>query len=321
MTKQRIYITRKLPDKILEPYKELFDIRMWEKEEEPVPREVLLEEVKTANGLFCLLTEQVDKELLEKATHLQVVANMAVGYDNIDIETAKQIGITVTNTPDVLTETTADLAFALLMATARRMLEANTYIKTDLWQHWSPFLLAGTDVHHKTLGIVGMGRIGTAIAKRAKGFDMKILYHNRSRHPQAESTLQATYTDFETLLREADFVVSVVPLSKETNKLFNHHAFQTMKKEAIFINVSRGGVVDEQALYDALQTQEIHAAGLDVFEQEPIRNSHPLLQLKNIVCLPHIGSASMATRMEMAQLCLTNIAHVLTGEEPITPVK
>lgn len=321
MKKQRIYITRKLPEEMIKPYRQQFDIRMWEQEEEPVPRDVLLNEVKSADGLLCLITEKIDQELLKQAEQLQVVANMAVGYDNIDVKSAKQLGVTVTNTPDVLTETTADLAFALLMATARRLVEANTYIKADSWQHWSPFLLAGTDIHHKTLGIVGMGRIGTAIAKRAKGFGMNLLYHNRSRHPDAENALQATYTDFETLLRSSDFVMSVVPLAKETEKLFNRHAFQTMKSSGIFINVSRGGVVDEQALYDSLQTKEIHAAGLDVFSQEPIRSNHPLLTLDNAVCLPHIGSASVTTRKEMLRLCLDNLSNVLNGEGAITPVE
>lgn len=320
MAKHRIYITRRIPEEMLAPYQELFDFRMWESEDEPVPREILLEEIKYADGLLCILTEQIDQELLEKASQLKIVANMAVGYDNVDIAAAREKGIIVTNTPDVLTETTADLAFALMMATARRVVEANHYIKADKWQDWSPFLLAGADIHHKTLGIVGMGRIGKAVAKRANGFGMKILYHNRSQNEDAEKELQATYVDFETLLMESDFVVSLIPLSEETADLFNREAFQQMKSSAIFVNVSRGGVVDERALYEALEQKEIHAAGLDVFTSEPIKADHPLMQLENVVCLPHIGSASVETRMEMIKLCLENIYRVLNGKEALTQV-
>ncbi|WP_088053103.1 2-hydroxyacid dehydrogenase [Virgibacillus dakarensis] len=320
MTKSSIYITRKLPEEVIEPYRKLFHIRMWEREDVPVPRDLLIKEVKDADGLFCLLTEKIDQEVLEHASHLKIVANMAVGYDNIDVKAAAKLGITVTNTPDVLTETTADLAFALLMTTARRMMEASDYIKADHWQYWSPLLLAGSDIHHKTIGIVGMGRIGTAIARRASGFGMDILYHNRSRHPRAEEQLHAVYADFDTILGKSDFVVSVIPLTKETERMFDQQAFEKMKQSGIFINVSRGGVVDECALYKALVKKEIRAAGLDVFEKEPIRKDHPLLQLENVVCLPHIGSASVETRMEMARLCLENIRNVLHGEEPMTPV-
>lgn len=320
MAERRLYVTRKIPDELIRPYQDLFDIRMWEKEEEPVPYDVLKEEIKNADGLICLITEKVDRELLENAPNLKVVANMAVGYDNIDVTSAHNLGITVTNTPDVLTDTTADLAFALMMATARKIVEANAYMKADGWEHWSPFLLAGTDIHHKKLGIVGMGRIGTAIARRAKGFDMDIMYHNRSRYPQTEEELQAVYADFDTLIRESDYIVSVVPLTKETEKIFDQHAFQKMKETAIFVNVSRGGVVDEQDLYEALTAGEIQAAGLDVYNQEPVRANHPLLDLNNAVCLPHIGSASIATRKEMIHLTLENASHVLQGETPVTPV-
>lgn len=320
MAEKRLYVTRKIPDELIRPYQDLIDIRMWEKEEEPVPHEVLKEEMKEADGLICLITEKVDRELLESAPHLKVVANMAVGYDNIDVKAAHNLGISVTNTPDVLTETTADLAFALMMTAARKIVEANAYMKADKWQHWSPFLLAGTDIHHKKLGIVGMGRIGTAIARRAKGFDMEIMYHNRSRYPQTEQELQAVYADFDTLIRQSDYVVSVVPLTKDTQKIFDQSAFQKMKESAIFVNVSRGGVVDEQALYEALKAGEIRTAGLDVYNQEPVRASHPLLELNNTVCLPHIGSASTATRREMIRLTLENASLVLNGEAPVTPV-
>lgn len=320
MIKPYIYITRKIPDEIIKPYVEQFDFKMWEKADEPVPRDILLKEAERADGLLCMLSENIDKELLNVANQLKIVANLAVGYDNIEVEEAKERGITVTNTPDVLTETTADLTFALLMATARRIVEADTYIQKDLWKNWAPYLLAGSDIHHKTIGIVGMGRIGEAVARRAKGFGMSILYHNRSRNDEAEKEFQATYADLNELLTASDFVISLVPLTKDTSQMFDRTAFDKMKSSAIFINASRGATVDEDALYEALQTKQIKAAGLDVFTEEPIRANHPLVQLDNTVCLPHIGSATEQTRTEMLNLCLDNIAAVFRGEAPKTPL-
>lgn len=233
---------------------------------------------------------------------------------------AKELGIVVTNTPDVLTETTADLTFGLLMATARRLIEASDSIRNDMWGDWSPFSFAGTDIHNKTVGIVGMGRIGEAFARRAKGFNMDIIYHNRRRKKDVEESLGATYASFDALLRKADYVVSLVPLTDETYQLFDRSAFVKMKQSAIFINASRGAVVDEAALYDALVAGEISGAGLDVFETEPISASHPLVGLDNAVLLPHIGSATVATREKMIQLCLENIGCVFRGVAPKTPI-
>jgi glyoxylate reductase len=321
MAKPRIFITRKIPAKLLEPYEATFDFHLWEKEDEAVPREVLKREAKKADGILCVLTDQIDEDLLKEAPHLKIVANMAVGYDNIDVSAARKYGVTVTNTPDVLTETTADLGFALLMAAARRMIEANQYIKNNHWKNWSPYLLAGADVHHKTIGIAGMGRIGSAIARRAKGFGMNVMYYNRSRKPRAEKEFGALYTDFDTLLKEADFVVSVLPLTPETKHLFNAAAFQKMKNSAIFINISRGGVVNESDLATAIREKQIKGAGLDVYENEPIAADHPFMQLKEIVCMPHIGSASEETRSAMLNLCLENIQGVFTGGGPKTPVE
>jgi glyoxylate reductase len=206
------------------------------------------------------------------------------------------------------------------MATARRLIEANNYIKQDKWGEWSPFFLAGSDIHHKTIGIVGMGRIGEAVARRAKGFGMHILYHNRTRKPEAERTIGAVYVSFDELLEKSDFVISLAPLTEETTHLFDRDAFRKMKKTAIFINASRGGTMDEAALYDALTEKEITAAGLDVFEKEPITGSHPLVGLDNVICLPHIGSASKETRTDMFALCLENVYAFLDGEDPKTPV-
>ncbi|GFZ83156.1 D-glycerate dehydrogenase [Compostibacillus humi] len=321
MEKDRIFITRKIPEHLLEPYTDMFDFSMWENEEEPVPKDVLFQEAEQADGLICMVSEKVDKALIEHGKRLKVIANVAVGYDNIDVEEATKRGIIVTNTPDVLTETTADLGFALLMATARRIIEANKFIAENRWREWGPFLLAGADIHHKTIGIVGMGRIGEAIARRANGFSMSVLYHNRSRRPEAEKYIGAQYVSFEELLERSDFVVSVVPYSKESHEMFDKQAFAKMKKSAIFINISRGGVVDEQALYDALKNKEIAAAGLDVFAKEPIGSDSPFMALDNCVCLPHIGSASVETREKMITLALENVKGTLCGEGPLTPVK
>lgn len=321
MGKPIIYITRQIPTQLLEPYKAHFQFEMWEKEDTPVPEAILYEEVKRADGMMCLLTEKIDKAFLEHASHLKVIANMAVGYDNIDVKTANAKEITITNTPDVLTETTADLTFTLLLTTARRIIEASHYIYEDKWDVWSPFMLAGSDVHAKKIGIIGMGRIGEAVGRRAKGFGMEILYHNRSRNERIENELGATYGSFEDVIKEADFVVSLLPLTAGTEDTFNEATFAQMKPSAIFINASRGGVVDEQALYEALKNQVIRAAGLDVFKKEPIDSTHPLATLPNAVLLPHIGSASVQTREKMIQLCLDNISRVFHAEAPLTPVK
>lgn len=318
--KPTVFITRKLPDKSIAVLKDQFEVRMWEEEEIPVPKEVLFAEVENAEALFTVVSDPVNEELLSVGKNLKVVANMAVGYDNIDVEAATKRGILVCNTPDVLTETTADLTFGLLLATARRVVESAEFIKQGKWQSWSPFLLAGHDVHHKTIGIYGMGKIGEAVAQRAKGFGMEILYHNRTRKPEAEKVLGAKYCSFEELLELSDFVVAMAPLTNETKHMFNAEVFSKMKSSAIFINSSRGAVVDEEALYQALIHNVIAGAGLDVFEKEPIAQDHPLLSLINVTALPHIGSATIETRMSMIQICVDNIQRILTGKTPRTLV-
>ncbi|GEN54268.1 2-hydroxyacid dehydrogenase [Halobacillus faecis] len=320
MTKPKVFITRRLPDEIVDPYKEHLDIHMWQSEEEPVGRQMLMEKARSSHGLLTMLTEKIDEGILRQANDLSIVANMAVGYDNVDVKTAENLGIAITHTPDVLTETTADLTFGLLMATARRMIEASQYIKDNKWEHWSPLMLAGTDIHGKTIGIVGMGRIGEAVAKRAKGFGMNILYYNRSRKPEAEESIGASYADFEVLLEQADYVVCLTPLTDQTKHMFNKDAFQKMKKEAFFINASRGATVDEEALYEAIVNKNIAGAGLDVFEQEPISSQHPLLACPEVVCLPHIGSATKETRYKMMQLSLENLVNHFQGKPLLTPV-
>lgn len=318
--KPYVFITRKLPQETIMDLTELFEVKMWDHEDIPAPREVILKEAKKASALITMLSDKVDAEVLSAGEDLKVVSNLAVGFDNIDLGTATKRGIIVTNTPDVLTETTADLTFALLMAAARRIVEAAEYIKDGKWGGWSPYLLAGHDVYGKTIGIVGMGKIGESVARRAKGFGMEILYHNRSRKHDAEKELGAVYSSFEDLVTTADFVVSLAPLTAETRNLFTGEVFAKMKKSAIFINAGRGPVVDEQALYNALKHGEIAAAGLDVFEKEPISADHPLLQLPNVTAIPHIGSASTETRTAMIKLCCANVKAVLSGDSPKTIV-
>ncbi|QKS72185.1 D-glycerate dehydrogenase [Paenalkalicoccus suaedae] len=321
MDTKRIFVTRKLPEETLHLLRKTYTVEMWEEEETPCPRELLLEKASQASGLITMLSDKIDQELIKQSPHLQVVANLAVGHDNIDVEYAKGKNITVCNTPDVLTETTADLGFSLLMATARRIVEADTYVREDKWQNWGPFLMAGSDIHDKTLGIIGMGRIGSAVARRAKGFNMEILYHNRSQNEDLEQELGATFiSDLKTLAERSDFVMCVVPLTPDTEGLLNSEFFSHMKSDGIFVNISRGTVVDEPALVEALESGQIKAAGLDVFASEPIRADHPLVKLDNVVLLPHIGSGSIETRERMAKLTAKNVACVLAGEEAITPL-
>ncbi|MEK5040106.1 2-hydroxyacid dehydrogenase [Sporosarcina sp. FSL K6-3457] len=314
--KPRIFVTRKLDDGVLAPLKEKFDVRMWESESEKVPREILLQEVAEADALWSVLADSIDREVLLAGTKLKIVANMAVGYNNIDLEVAKERGIIVTNTPGVLTETTADLTFGLLLATARRLMEAENDIRTGNWTSWSPMGYTGMDVGGATLGIIGMGRIGEAVARRAKGFDMRILYHNRSRKMDAEVEHGFEYVELGTLLEEADFVVILAPYTPETAGLIGARELGLMKKTAVLINVARGAIVDETALYESLKNGDIWAAGLDVFAVEPVPQDNPLLTLPNVTVLPHIGSASIATRLGMMGLNAQAITDVLEGREP-----
>lgn len=319
--KPKIYITRKIPEVIYDQLTEFATVRMWEEEETPVPRELLLQEVRDIEGLFCLLTETIDEEVIQQAPKLKIISNMAVGFNNIDVTYANKHDVIVTNTPGVLTETTADLTFALMMATARRLVEASEYLRKGDWKTWSPMQLTGRDIYGATLGIIGMGRIGQALARRAKGFGMDILYYNRSRKNEIEKKLGVEYCEFESLLQQADFISLLLPYSPEVHHLIGEKEFKQMKKTAILINTARGGIVDESALYHALKNGELWAAGLDVFEKEPIDLDSPLLSLPNVVTLPHIGSASEATRLKMAEIAANNIIQVLKGGQPITPVK
>ncbi|MCU9612820.1 D-glycerate dehydrogenase [Caldibacillus lycopersici] len=315
-----VYVTRKMPAKMINILESVAEVGMWESEETPVPREILLEEANKADGLFTVLADQIDEELFQAAPNLKVVANLAVGFDNIDVQAATKRGIAVCNTPDILTDTTADLAFSLVLMVGRRLAEAVECVKTGNWTSWSPFFMAGADVHHKTIGIVGMGSIGEAVAKRALGFQMNVIYHNRNRKIETEKALDVSYRSFEDLVVESDYIVCLTPLTDATKGMFSKEVFRKMKNTAYFINASRGTVVVEEDLVEALREGEIAGAGLDVFHQEPIDPNHPLLQFPNVVALPHIGSASVETRGAMIVHCCENIAAVLKGETPVSLV-
>jgi glyoxylate reductase len=286
----------------------------------PLSKAEFVSRLKGKDGLVCHIISTIDDEVLAAAPTLKVVANVAVGYNNIDVAAAKRRGVTVTNTPDVLTETTADFAWALLMATARRVVEADHYARSGRWKAWKWDLLWGADVHGKTLGIVGFGRIGRAVARRALGFNMRVLYHDAVRADAAvERDLRAIATDLETLLREADFVTLHTNLTPEARHLIGERTLRLMRKSAIVVNAARGPIVDEAALARALREGWIAGAGLDVFEEEP--KIHPdLLLLPNVVLAPHIASASRDTRIAMATLAVRNCVAVLEGKPPLTPV-
>jgi glyoxylate reductase len=314
---EKVLVTREIPAAGLRPL-ESFDLTVLS--EAPPGREELLEAARGSEGVLSTVTERIDGEFMDAAGDgLKIVSNMAVGYDNVDVEAATERGIVVTNTPGVLDETTADVAFMLLLAAARRLGESERVLRSGGWEWWGPKLFMGPDVWGKRLGIVGLGRIGQAVARRARGFGMEILYHNRSRKPEAEAELDARYLDLDELLRTADFVSIHTPLTDETHHLIGAEELEKMRPRAVLVNTSRGPVVDEAALADALAQGRIFAAGLDVYEEEP--KVHPkLLELENVVLAPHIGSGSIETREKMATLAAQNLAAVLRGEEPKTPV-
>jgi glyoxylate reductase len=280
-----------------------------------MPRADVLTRVATVDALYCMLTDQIDRELLERAPQLRVVSNMGVGVDNVDLAACTQLGIPVGNTPGVLTEATADLAFALVLAAARRIGEGIQHVRNDEWGEWRPGLLLGRDVHSSVIGIIGMGRIGGAVARRAAGFGMSIVYSGPSSKPEIEEELGAARRDLAELLAEADHVVVTAPLNADTHHLINAAALRLMKSTATLTNVARGPLVDTDALVAALASGVIAAAGLDVTDPEPIRADHPLVQLPNCVIVPHIGSASAKTRSDMAELAARNVVRGLAGEE------
>lgn len=320
MTKPHVYVTRQLFKPAIDILEKNCTVEVFNGDDNPVPRQLLLEKVRDADGLLCLLTEKIDKELMDKGRELRVISNYAVGFNNIDVPEATSRGIWVTNTPGILTETTADCAWALMMASARRIVEGDRNVRAKGWVHaWGPKMFIGGDVHGKTLGIVGMGRIGVAMMKRAQGFGMKVIYYDPRRLPEIESD-QVRYATLSDLLSSSDFVSVHTPLDEKTHHLIGKAEFAKMKRTAYLVNTSRGPVVDENALYEALRDNVIAGAGLDVFEKEPLDPESPLIKLDNIVLTPHIASASIETRTAMAVMAATNIVSVLTGKEPPNPV-
>ncbi|HEX7195631.1 MAG TPA: D-glycerate dehydrogenase [Candidatus Limnocylindria bacterium] len=321
MTRPRVFVTRVLPDAGLDRVREACEVDLWE-DELPPPREELLRRVAAKDGLLSLLTDRVDDELLDAAgPQLKVVSNFAVGFDNIDVPALTKRRIPGGNTPGVLTETTADLAFALLMAAARRIPESVDYVREGRWKTWGPMLLMGVDIHGATLGIVGFGRIGREMARRGRGFGMEILYHDV--HPASaedEADFGARRVEMDELLAASDFISLHVNLTDETHHLIDAEALRAMKPTAVLVNTSRGPVVDPVALEAALRANEIFAAGLDVTEPEPLPADHPLVGLSNCVVVPHIASASRVTRDRMAEMAAANLLAGLRGERLPNPI-
>jgi glyoxylate reductase len=311
----RVFVTRRISPEGLDRIAAQTDADIWP-DDFPPSREKLLRHVAGIDGLLSMVTEKIDDELLEQAgPQLKVVSTFAVGFDNIDVAACTRHGVAVGNTPGVLTDSTADAAFALLMAAARRIPEGYDYVRQDRWKAWSPMVMLGADIHHATLGIIGLGRIGREVAKRARGFDMQVVYHNR--HPLApedEQRLGVTRASFCDVLAQSDFISLHVTLTPETHHLMNAESLGKMKRSAILVNAARGPVVDPDALYDALKSGVIAGAALDVTEPEPIAGNHKLLSLPNCLVVPHIASASVATRARMTHIAAQNLFAGIKGE-------
>jgi glyoxylate reductase len=315
-TRPRVLVTRSLPGPAIDRLKEVFRVEINRCDRGMTPVE-LISRIRDKDGLLCLLTDRVDKTAISAGSRLRVIANYAVGFNNIDVGAATERGIYVTNTPGVLTETTADLAFALLISASRRIPEADRFVRSGRFKGWEPELKLGMDVFGKTIGIIGLGRIGQAVARRARGFDMKVIYYEPKRFERSvEKKLRAEYRPLDRLLRESDFITIHLPLTAETRRLISRRKFALMKRTAVLVNTARGPVVDEPALAEALRKKRIFGAGLDVYENEP-RLAAGLAVLPNVVLLPHIGSATFATRSKMAMMCVENLVCVLVkGRKP-----
>lgn len=310
MSKPTLYVTRHLPDPVMTALTERFRLTQ-PPETAPPNRDTLLAGIRDADALICTLAERIDASILSETSHLRVIANYAVGYNNIDLEAARALEIIVTNTPDILTESTADLTWALLLATARRVPEGHGLVQQGAWSGWEPRQLLGTDVFGHTLGIIGMGRIGQAVARRTVGFNMPVLYHTRTAKDFADQSSWKSMA-LDDVLAQADFLTLHVPLTPDTHHLIGPRELQLMRPTAYLINVARGPVVDEVALVEALREGRLAGAGLDVYEHEP--HIHPgLLALSHVVTLPHLGSATHATRIRMGMVCLENVCAVMDG--------
>jgi len=319
MKKASVFVTRPIPQSNIEELKKHFEVEV-NPEDRSLAKAELKAKAKGRDALLTLTTDPVDGELLDAAgPQLKIVANYAVGYNNFDLAAATQRGIILTNTPGVLDDATATHTMALLLATARRVVEADNFLRAGKWKGWGPLQFLGLDVDHKTLGVAGLGRIGSNVARKAKGFDMKIIYSDFRRNPEMEKQLGATYVDKETLFKESDFVTLHLPLTPETRHYVSEKELQLMKKTAVLINASRGPVVDERALVKALREKRIWGAGLDVFENEPQVESG-LLEFQNVVAVPHIASATLETRVAMGRIAVNNIIKVLNGQPPDTCV-
>lgn len=319
MKKARVYITRMIPEECINKLRNHFEVEV-NPEDRALTKTELAEKAKGCDALITLITDTIDGELLDAiGPRCKVVANYAVGFNNFDVAAATQRGVILTNTPGVLDDATATHAFALLLATARRLVEADKLVRDGKWKGWAPLFFIGMDVDRRTLGVAGMGRIGSNVARKAKGFDMKIIYSDARRNSKAESELGATYVDKETLLKESDFLTLHVPLLPETFHYIGERELRMMKKTAVLINASRGPVVDEKALLKALQEKHIWGAGLDVFENEP-EIVPGLTELDNVIVVPHIASATSETRTNMGKIAVNNVIKVLNGQAPETCV-
>lgn len=314
MRRPKVYIAKHFPEEVIQYIEKYCECEKWEEEGE-ISREDLLNKLFDKDGVI-LTSIKIDKEFLDNAPNLKVVSNMSVGYDNFDLEAMKSRDIIGTNTPGVLDDSVADLILGLMLSSARRIVECDKYVRQGNWKVQYDENCYGLEIHNKTVGIIGMGRIGEAVAKRARlGFDMDVLYHNRRRKTGADQNLCVKYSDLETLLKKSDFIVLMTPFTKETYRLIGANEFSLMKKSAIFINASRGQTVDEKAMIEALKKGELFAAGLDVYEKEPIELDNELLKLNNVITLPHIGSATGETRADMAKLSAENMVKALLGEK------
>ncbi|OLO28651.1 D-glycerate dehydrogenase [Alkalihalophilus pseudofirmus] len=317
--KPKVLVTRDLPGEGIERLREVADVEVHTGKEE-LTKEQLIQAVADKDAIISLLVNEIDAAVMDAAPHLKVISNYAVGFNNIDVDAAQERGIIVTNTPDVLTESTADLTWALLLAVARRIPESDRYTREGKFVGWAPELLLGRTVYGKTLGIIGMGRIGEAVARRAKGFGMNIVYYNRRPlSTEKELELDASYASLEEVISQAEFLSLHTPLTPETRYLIDENELKAMKDTAYLINTSRGPLVNEKALVNALKEKAIAGAGLDVFENEPAIEEE-LLNFQNVVLAPHIGSATIETRVEMADLAINNTISILKGENALTPV-
>jgi glyoxylate reductase len=319
MAKPRIFVTRGLVGTGVERLGRSADVTVWH-DADPPPPDALRAHAAASDGLLTTIADRIDAAFLDAVPSVRVVSQLAVGYDNIDVAAATERGVLVCNTPGVLTDATADLAFALMLAHARRLFAGDRALRNGEWGEWSPVFMLSHDLHGKTLGIVGLGAIGRAVAERAKGFKMPLLYWSRSRKPDAEAELGAQWRELDALMREADYISINIALSDETRGLIGEHEIGLMKPDAVLVNTARGPIVDQDALYRALVENRIGGAALDVFAEEPLPTDHPLLALENVVVSPHVGSATFETRARMTDLAVDNLLAFFNGEHPPAPV-